>query len=128
MSDRVQTYIKRDIVDKTAANSDMDPKAVAQIVDATFASLRDMIVNTPGECRIEIRDFGVLQVKNTAPKPKARNPRKPGEEIYIPARRKTHFRPGRKIKEALQVPLDELKSSNENDGQEQSDDSQNSSF
>jgi len=108
MSDRVRTYIKRDIVDKTAASAGVDPKLVASIVDATFAAMREMIVNTPGECRIEIRDFGVLQVKNTAPKPKARNPRRPGEEIYIPARRKTHFRPGRRIKEALQVPLNEL--------------------
>lgn len=113
MSERVRTYIKRDIVEKTADKSEMDPKSVAPLVDATFAALRDMIINTPGECRIEIRDFGVLQVKKTAPKPKARNPRKPGEEIYIPARRKTHFRPGRKIKEALQVPLDDLNRPNE---------------
>ena len=109
MSDRPHTYIKRDVVEQTAHNTGYDPKVVAPIVDATFATLREMIVNTPGECRIEIRDFGVLQVKNTAPKPKARNPRKPGEEIFIPARRKTHFRPGRKIKEALQTPLDDLK-------------------
>jgi len=109
MSDRPKTYIKRDVVEHTAKNTGYDPKVIAPIVDATFQTLREMIVDTKGECRIEIRDFGVLQVKNTAPKPKARNPRKPGEEIYIPARRKTHFRPGRKIKEALQVPLDQLK-------------------
>lgn len=108
MSERPKTYIKRDVVEHTARNTGMDPKVVAPIVDATFNTLREMIVNTPGECRIEIRDFGVLQVKHTAPKPKARNPRQPGQEIYIPARRKTHFRPGRKIKEALQIPLDEL--------------------
>jgi integration host factor subunit beta len=108
MSQRPKTFIKRDVVERTAVATGIDPKVVAPIVDATFTTLREMIIDTPGECRIEIRDFGVLQVKNTAPKPKARNPRKPGEEIYIPARRKTHFRPGRKIKEALQVPLDEL--------------------
>ncbi len=108
MSQRPRTYIKRDIVERTAKNTGLDPKSVAHIVDATFTTLREMIVNSTGECRIEIRDFGVLQVKNTAPKPKARNPRRPGEEIYIPARRKTHFRPGRKIKEALQVPLVEI--------------------
>ncbi|MBS1262790.1 MAG: DNA-binding protein HU [Calditrichaeota bacterium] len=107
-SERPRTFIKRDVVEQTARSTGLDPKVVAPIVDAAFATMRDMIVNTLGECRIEIRDFGVLQVKNTAPKPKARNPRKPGEEIYIPARRKTHFRPGRRIKEALQKPLDEL--------------------
>lgn len=91
-----------------AKRTKLDPKVVAPIVDATFTSMRNMIVETLGECRIEIRDFGVLQVKNTAAKPKARNPRNPEKEIFIPARRKTHFRPGRRIKEALQTPLDEL--------------------
>ncbi|MDP8206824.1 MAG: HU family DNA-binding protein [Candidatus Electryonea clarkiae] len=108
MGNRPRTYIKKDVVERTAQKSGIDPKIVAPIVDATFVAMREMITGTKGECRIEIRDFGVLQVKNTAPKPKARNPRKPGQEIYIPARRKTHFRPGRKIKEALQVPLDQL--------------------
>lgn len=118
MSERVRTFIKRDIVDKTAEAAGVDPKLVAPIVDATFSAMREMIVNTPGECRIEIRDFGVLQVKNTAPKPKARNPRNPGEEIYIPARRKTHFRPGRRIKEALQTPLSDMPSMEANSGDE----------
>ena len=50
--------------------------------------------------RIEIRGFGVLEVKNTKPKPAARNPRT-GEIVYVPARRKTHFKPGKQLKEAL---------------------------
>ncbi|MGB0603832.1 MAG: HU family DNA-binding protein, partial [Candidatus Latescibacterota bacterium] len=39
-------------------------------------------------------------VKDTKPKPAARNPRT-GEVVYVPARRKTHFKPGKQLKEAL---------------------------
>ena len=53
--------------------------------------------------RIEVRGFGVLEVKVTKPKPAARNPRT-GEIVYVPARRKTHFRPGRVLKAALHQP------------------------
>jgi len=50
--------------------------------------------------RIELRDFGVFEVKKTKPKPKARNPRT-GEIIYVPARRKTHFKAGKILKDTL---------------------------
>lgn len=37
-------------------------------------------------------------------KPKARNP-KTGEIIYVAARRKTHFKPGKLLKEVMKQPL-----------------------
>lgn len=54
--------------------------------------------------RIEIRGFGVFQVKDTKPKPAARNPRT-NEIVYVTARRKTHFKPGKLLKEALDKPV-----------------------
>ena len=57
------------------------------------------------EIRIEIRDFGVFEVKTTKAKPKARNP-KTGEIVYVPPRRKTHFKPGKLLKEELKKPLE----------------------
>ena len=42
----------------------------------------------------------VIEVKDTKPKPAARNPRT-GEVVYVPARRKPHFKPGKQLKEAL---------------------------
>ena len=56
--------------------------------------------------RIEIRGFGVLGVKNTKPKPAARNPRT-GEIVYVPARQKSYFKAGVLIKKALHQPLSE---------------------
>ena len=67
------------------------------MVDSLFEAMRDALIDGN---RIEIRGFGVLEVKNTKPKPAARNPRT-GEIVYVPARRKTHFKPGKQLKEAL---------------------------
>ena len=67
------------------------------MVDSLFEAMRDTLIEGN---RIEIRGFGVLEVKDTKPKPAARNPRT-GEVVYVPARRKTHFKPGKQLKEAL---------------------------
>ena len=67
------------------------------MVESLFNAMRDSLIEGN---RIEVRGFGVFQVKDTRPKPAARNPRT-GEIIYVPARRKTHFKPGRLLKEAL---------------------------
>ena len=70
-----------------------------QLVDALFEALIDTIVR--GD-RIEIRGFGVWEVKDTRAR-NARNPRT-GERVFLPARRKAAFKPGRLIKEALSMP------------------------
>ena len=77
------------------------------MVDALFHSLRAIMESADPECRVEIRDFGVFEVKKTKPKPKARNP-KTNEIIYVAARRKTHFKPGKLLKESLKTPLDQI--------------------
>jgi integration host factor subunit beta len=65
------------------------------------------MVEADPEIRIELRDFGVFEVKKTKAKPKARNP-KTNETVFIPSRRKTHFKPSKRLKKILQVPLKEL--------------------
>jgi len=101
----MQTYIKKDLIFRTAEKAGMDEKPTANVVNAIFTVLREMMTEGEGECRIEIRNFGVFEVKNTAAKPKARNPKRPQEIIYIPPRRKTHFRPGKILKKVLKQPL-----------------------
>ena len=73
------------------------------MVDTVFETMRESLIDGH---RIEIRGFGVFQVKETRPKPAARNPRT-GQIIYVPARRKTHFRPGKLLKEELHKPTDQ---------------------
>jgi integration host factor subunit beta len=101
----MKTYIKKDLVERVGDLTGQRQHEVARTVDALFVTLREWMENACPECRVEIREFGVFEVKTTKPKPQARNPRT-NEVVYVPARRKTHFRPGKQLKEALHRPLD----------------------
>ena len=100
------TFVKKDVVERVAASTGLDPQQTAKTVDSTFNILREMMIEGKDELRIEIRNFGVFEVKKTKAKPAARNP-KTNEIVYVPPRRKTHFKPGKLIKEALKEPLAE---------------------
>lgn len=97
---RVKTFTRKDIeeilVDKLLG------KRLTQklIVDSFIDSLRELIMRADPVIRIELRDFGVFEVKKTKPKPKARNI-KTGEFVFVPGRRKMHFKPGKLLKEFL---------------------------
>lgn len=91
------TVTKKDLARIVATAIGCTNNLTLQMVDSLFDAMRDTLIK--GD-RIEIRGFGVLEVKDTKPKPAARNPRT-GEIVYVPARRKTHFKPGKQLKEAL---------------------------
>lgn len=101
------TITKKDVAKRTAKIVGEKIYLTEKVVDGVFTALREFMEEANPEIRIEIRDFGVFEVKTTKPKPKARNP-KTGEIIYVPARRKTHFKAGKLLKEVLKQPLSEL--------------------
>lgn len=103
-SPRRPTVTKKDIVRKLAAQTGENRQSTAAWVDRVFTALRDSMMAADPEVRIEIRDFGVFEVKLTKSKPKARNPRS-GEIIFVPSRRKTHFKPSKLLKGFLTKPL-----------------------
>ena len=94
------TVTKKDLARAVAVSIGCTNNLTLQMVDSLFEAMRETLIR--GD-RIEIRGFGVLEVKATKPKPAARNPRT-GEIVYVPARRKTHFKPGKQLKEALHKP------------------------
>ena len=100
----METFIKKHVIERTAQKLKKEPKEISKTVDAVFTVLREIMAEADPEARIEIRDFGVFEVKKTKAKPKARNP-KTNEEIYVPPRRKTHFKPGKLLKSSLKRPL-----------------------
>ncbi len=102
---RPKTYTKRDIVRHVAESHHEKIHTAAAWVDRVFTSLREIMMTADPELRIEIRDFGVIEVKPTKSKPKARNP-KSGEVIFVPSRRKTHFKPSKLLKAFLSKPLE----------------------
>lgn len=100
-----KTVTKRDIAKRVAKKIDEKLPLTEKVVSSLFTALREVMVEANPEVRIEIRDFGVFEVKTTKAKPKARNP-KTGEIVYVPPRRKTHFKPGKLLKEELKKPLE----------------------
>ncbi|MGB3542448.1 HU family DNA-binding protein [Rubrivirga sp.] len=106
-TDRVPTLTKKDVARRVSAEIGEPLYKCEPWVQATIEALRDLMTSADPEVRIELRDFGVFEVKKTKAKPKARNP-KTNETVFIPARRKTHFKAGKRLREALQQPLEEL--------------------
>ncbi|NOX35972.1 MAG: integration host factor subunit beta [Calditrichaeota bacterium] len=101
----MRTVTKKEVAKRVAKMLGQKIYITEEFVNAVFTALREILSEADPEIRIEIRDFGVFEVKQTKPKPKARNPRT-GEIIYVPARRKTHFKPGKLLKDILKQPIE----------------------
>jgi len=69
------TITKKDVAKKTAKLVGERIYTTEKIVDGVFAALRQFMEEADPEIRIEIRDFGVFEVKKTRPKPKAEIPK-----------------------------------------------------
>ena len=106
-TDRTPTLTKKDLARRIAADTGQPLSACEPWVQATLGALRCLMAEADPEVRVELRDFGIFEVKKTRAKPKARNP-KTNETVFIPARRKTHFKPSKALREALQTPLVDL--------------------
>lgn len=106
MSKRTETLTKKDVSKSVAEIMDEPIYKSEPWVSAVLDALGDLMLDADPELRIELRGFGVFEVKKTKAKPKARNPRT-NETVFIPSRRKTHFKPSKRLKEVLQVPLRE---------------------
>ena len=93
------TTTKKDLAEAVAEATGTTRLTALHAVDSLFETMRKIL--SDGQ-RIEIRGFGAFSIKATKPKPAARNP-KTGEIVYVPARRKTQFRPGKVLKAAMDV-------------------------
>ena len=91
--------IKADIVKTVAESLGMKDKEALVVVDGILESFRDVICE---HRRLEIRDFGVFQVK-TRKERIGRNPRDK-VEYPIPARQVVTFRIGKELRASGQPP------------------------
>jgi integration host factor subunit beta len=107
MTDKTETLTKKDVARRVAELMDEPIYKSEPWVNAVIAAMGQLMLEADPEIRIELRDFGVFEVKKTKAKPKARNP-KTNETVYIPSRRKTHFKPSKRLKQVLQTPLNDL--------------------
>ncbi|NHZ87055.1 MAG: integration host factor subunit beta [Planctomycetia bacterium] len=99
-----RTYTKRDIVKQVAKQTNSSYDQTAPYVDEIFSVMRGMMSKSHDNIRIEVRNFGVFEVKPTRAKPRARNPRT-NEEVFVPAHKKSHFKPGKILKQHLKQPI-----------------------
>jgi integration host factor subunit beta len=86
---------------KEIANAIADEMKLPQmLVQEIIRRLFDRIVDTVAkEGRIELRNFGIFEVKNRGPR-KARNPRT-GDSVLVPAKRVVTFKPGLEMEEKV---------------------------
>ncbi|CAN5454903.1 integration host factor subunit beta [soil metagenome] len=89
---------KADLVESVAKEAEMTKKDAEQLVEIIF----DSIVSTlnKGE-KIELRGFGSFRVRHRNAR-KGRNP-KTGEAVNIPAKRVAYFKPGKDLKELINI-------------------------
>jgi len=96
------TTTKRDLARMVVEDLGVTQMVAYKAASCLFDSMRKALIN--GE-RIEIRGFGALEVKETRAR-EARNPRT-NAKVFIPARRKVWFKPGKEIRNELKKPARE---------------------
>jgi len=87
---------KEDMAKAIAQEMGITQKQVQQIVQRVFDGIIATLVE---KGRIELRNFGVFEVKKRKPRP-ARNPRT-GEKVWLPERAVVTFKPGREMEEKV---------------------------
>ena len=93
-------YTKIDLIDKYSEKMGFSKKTSRLLVDNFLHTLVKLLTDNKSQSILELRNFGVFDVKEVKPKPKARNPRT-NEIIYVGKRKKVSFRASKKIKNIL---------------------------
>jgi len=87
---------KKEIVKTISEECGLTQLKTKEIVQKTFEAIIDTLVT---EHRIELRNFGVFEVKRRAPR-KARNPRS-GERVDVPEKFVVTFKPGKEMEQRV---------------------------
>jgi len=87
---------KKEIVKTISDEIGLTQLKTKEIVQKTFDAIVEALVT---EGRIELRNFGVFEVKPRAAR-KARNPRT-GEKVLVPAKYVVTFKPGKEMEEKV---------------------------
>jgi integration host factor subunit beta len=87
---------KKEIVKTIADGMDLTQLKTKEIVQKTFDAIVEALVE---EGRIELRNFGVFEVKKRAAR-KARNPRT-GDKVFVQEKYVVTFKPGKEMEERV---------------------------
>ena len=87
---------KKEIVKAISEEIGMTQLKTKEIVQKTFDAIVATLIE---EKRIELRNFGVFEVKKRAAR-KARNPRT-GDKVFVPEKYVVTFKPGKEMEERV---------------------------
>jgi nucleoid DNA-binding protein len=87
---------KKDMAQAIAEEMGLTQTQAKEIVQRVLDGITETLVQ---EGRIELRNFGVFEVRKRKPR-KARNPRT-GEKVDVPAKLVVTFKPGREMEERV---------------------------
>ena len=90
---------KKEIVRRISDQLNLSQQDVKRVVQETFDAV---ILALAREGRIELRNFGVFEVKERKAR-KARNPRT-GEEVFVPSKKVVTFKPGKEMEKLVASP------------------------
>ena len=94
------TYTREDIIRRSSDKLGCSYSEVKITLESILDTMALMLIEEHSNIRIELRNFGVFEVKPTKPKARARNP-KTNEEFHIPSRKKVRFKAGKMIKDVI---------------------------
>src|SRR5438067_13943229 len=92
---------KAELVEDVARAAELPKKAAEQLVEIVFESIIETLNH--GE-KIELRGFGSFRVRSRGAR-RGRNP-KTGAPVDIPAKRVPYFKPGKEMKELINLEAD----------------------
>ncbi|MCK6473065.1 MAG: integration host factor subunit beta [Planctomycetes bacterium] len=93
---------KNDMVIQIAKKTGLEQQKVKQIVQLTLDGIIEILTR---EGRIELRNFGVFEVRTRKPR-KARNPRT-GDEVMVGSKKVVTFKAGKIMEERVSSTLKE---------------------
>ena len=98
------TYTKNDIIQKIRSDNNISLDESRVMINIVLDAIKQYLLRSDKNFRIEIRNFGIFEVKPTKPRDKARNPKT--LKLYkVPARRKLTFKAGKVIKTELKKKI-----------------------
>lgn len=100
---------KKEIVRQISEETGITQLMVKEIVQRTFDSIVETLVE---EERIELRNFGVFEVKRRARR-KARNPRT-GDTVMVDEKYVVTFKPGKEMEARVQELMSQLEGAGRN--------------
>jgi nucleoid DNA-binding protein len=101
------TVTKRDLVMRISRDTGKAQQEVFDLVQRTLDGIVDALAQGND---VEFRNFGVFQIHLSRSRI-GRNPHRPEQEVTIPARAAVRFRPGKVMKQRVELQTEHLKNS-----------------